>query len=474
MQMRDALAAPQTATLDLVLKDFIDKQEQALRADYLLFEQYYRGEQRVMLTDRLQSFLNPDLKFRDNYCGVVVDVLVERLEVIGFDGSDDKLNEYVWQVWQANRMDQTQITAHLEAVQKGDGYILVSWNKDEARPMLEFQNPDMIIPHYNPATRKIDWASKKWVDTERLGGEAVSRLNLYFPDRIEKYFAKGDSTTGGGVWRQFQEEDETEWPQDWTDGKGDPIGVAIQHFRNLPGGDDFGVSELTNIVPLQDLLNKSLVDLMQILDIQGYPQRATIDLNTPNETLDATPGAVWNFKSTNPDEPGTITQFDVSDIDGPLRTIETIIQHISSISRTPQHLFQIGGDAPSGEALKVSESGLVFKVKRRQVGFGNTWEDSMRLAAKLEEVFGEGAIGADDATLSTMWQDPETRNEKDHLEGIAIRFNELGIPRQQAWREAGYTEPEIETMLEEKEAERATEASLGQELLRGFSAGGFS
>lgn len=464
--MRDALAAPQTATLDLVLKDFIDKQEQALRDDYARFERYYRGDHDVMLTDRLQSFLNPDIEFRDNYCGVVVDVLVERLEVVGFDGSDTDLNEYIWQVWQANRMDQTQITTHLEAVKKGDGYVLVSWDKIEERPLLEFQNPDMIIPHYNPATRKIDWLSKKWIEIPENSGESFTRLNMYYPNRIEKWFVKG-----GGVWRRFQEEDEKEWPQPWVDSAGDPIGVAILHFRNLPGGDDFGVSELTNIVPLQDLLNKSLVDLMQILDTLAYQQRWTIDLNTPNETLDATPGSIVNYKSKDTAEPGTAGQYPSANLDGPLKAIETFIQHISSISRTPQHLFQIGGNAPSGEALKVSESGLVKKAERRQVGFGNSWEDCMRLAAKLEEVFGIGAVGDADATLSTMWEDPETRNEKEHLEGIAIRFNELGIPRKQAWREAGYTEPEIETMLEEKEEDKSTESSLGAELLRGFNAG---
>ena len=465
--IRDLFAAPTVGALDLVLKEWIDKKENDLRADYVLFDEYYRGEHHVFLTDRIDLLLTPEVKFRDNFCDVVVDVVVERLEVIGFDGSDEELSAYAWDIWQSNRMDQTQITTHLDAVLKGDSYILVSWDEGKERPRLEFQSPDVIIPHYNPATRMIDMVSKKWVDElPSSNSETVTRMNWYFPDRIEKYFAKGS-----GVWQKFQEENETEWPQPWVDKSGDPLGVAILHFRSKPGSDDFGMSELVNVIPMQDILNKSLLDLIQILDTQAFPGRWLRDIKASSSTFKVTPGNAWSVKSDNPEEPGELGQFDEADLEGPLRAIETLLQHIAAGSRTPQHLFQVGGGAPSGEALKVAESGLVKKVKQRQVSFGNSWEDVIRLANRLEGTFGSGMVGADDATLSTIWEDPETRNEKEHLEGIAIRLNELGIPRQQAWREAGYTEKDIETMLKEKEEERVTETNLGEAILTSFTRG---
>ena len=100
--LQDALAAPQVGVLDLVLKQWIEDRLSDLRAGYMLFEEYYKGDHRAMLTDRLQKFINPDLEFRDNFCSVVVDVMVERLEVIGFDGSDEAFNQYAWDIWKSN------------------------------------------------------------------------------------------------------------------------------------------------------------------------------------------------------------------------------------------------------------------------------------------------------------------------------------------------------------------------------------
>ena len=158
-------------------------------------------------------------------------------------------------------------------------------------------------------------------------------------------------------------------------------------------------------------------------------------------------------------------------VDGPLRAIEAIVQHIASTSRTPQHLFQLEGGIPSGEALKTSESGLVHKVRRKMVALGNAWEDAMMLAARVQGAFGEPAPGADVDRLETIWTDPETRNEEAFLAGLGVKRNQLGVPRQQVWREMGYDPDEIAQMEADLLAEKAADANLGSEILRQFSQG---
>ena len=431
--------------VDQSIQQFIQLKEQELRAGYELFQQYYRGEHRVLLTDRLLQFLrlHSELTFRDNFCDVIVDVLAERLNVIGFavESDDDAVANQLWQWWQANRADATQGVTHTEAIMKGDSYVLVDWDMENERPRFQFQPPDLITPRYWGGTRMVQFISKKWTEQPELGGSHRTRLNLYWPDRVEKFVAP----SSGGVWQQHRDPGETEWPQRWTDSAGTPIGVSMIHFRNRPLSDDFGTSELADIISLQDLLNKTLLDLVRILDTQAFPQRWTLGIKAPTQ-WDITPGAVWALQAETL-QGARVGEFTASDIEAPKKAIEMFIRHMAGQSRTPQHLFHFEGEFPSGEALKTAEAGLVKKAKERQVNFGNSWEDVMGMALKLQAVFGNNSTIPDNTIIQTLWDDPETRNAKLLLETLTLKAG-LGVSRDQLLREMGYSQEMIDRMNE--------------------------
>ena len=91
VQLLTALGNPPEQVIDQSILDWINEQEQARRKSYAVYDDYYEGAQTVKLTDRLKKFLMADgLSFRDNFCEVVVDVLAERLEVIGVDSKDEE------------------------------------------------------------------------------------------------------------------------------------------------------------------------------------------------------------------------------------------------------------------------------------------------------------------------------------------------------------------------------------------------
>jgi hypothetical protein len=455
--------APDPGSMSQLIKEWIDKQEQALRSNYLTFEAYYAGQQDVKLTNRLRAFLPQDLKVRDNFCEVVVDSQAERLIVRGFDTSGDRaLAEFTQDLWEFNRMDGKQILVHTEASKKGDAYVLVDWDEENARPRFTFQEPDTVIPHYNSITRQVDFLSKKWL-VEHLGQADETRLNLYYSDRIEKYVLRG------GVWQRAQDEDDEAWPLPWTMNDGTGIGPAIVHFRNKPGTDNLGRSELENVIPLQDILNKTLVDLVMVMDTMGWPQRYVIGSEAPASTFKTMPGIVWRVKGN---DPGSIRvgQFEPANVQGILDTIQMLIQHISGVSKTPQHLFHLEGNYPSGEALKTAEAGLVHKVQQRQTGLGNSWEDVMKLAIRLQNTFGAGTL-PDEHSISTVWADPETRNEEAHINSLAVKRDKIGIPQKQIWRELGYTEEQITNMEKELQDEKVADSNVGAEILRGFNQG---
>ena len=443
------------------LMRWIQQQADERRTDYELSRQYYGGDHDTAITDRLKKFLPPRLQFRDNFMNVVVDSLSERLTVLGFDIEDETISEWVGELWGRNRMDHMQNVVHTETIMLGDSYLLCDWDELNERPRWTHQMAEMIVPHYNENTREIDWASKKWIQRPHIGEEPETRLNLYYPDRVEKFVA------GGGVWARYSEPEEP-WPVPWVDGSGEPIGVPLIHFRNRPMGSDFGQSEIINVIPMQDLLNKSLIDLTMILDTLAFPQRYTLNVNHGSSRLDILPGSVTEFHSEY--DGGTVGQWNAATVDGPLKSIEALVQHIAGTTRTPQHLFQIIGGIPSGEALKTAESGLVNKAKQRMVNFGNSWEDALMLAMRIQGVFGTALPEIEEGSIQTTWDDPETRNEQAHMESLKAKM-ELGITKHQIWREMGYTQEQIDQMDEDNTQERASETNIGAEILRNFQAG---
>ena len=464
--------APLTGGIDpnrQALFTWLAQQEQARRTDYDLFRMYYGGDHPTRLTDRLKKFLNSDLKFRDNFMEVVVDALAERLNVTSFrtneGGNSKPVAEWAWNTWQVNRTDAIQGVIHTEAVMLGDAYVLIDWDPENSRPQFSHQLPETIIPHYNETTRKIDFLSKKWVPQPIDSSEDTQpRLNLYYPERIEKFRVESNK------WVEFLDEgDGAVWPIPWLMPDGSPVGIPVIHFRNKPAGSDFGNSEIANAIHLQDLLNKTLIDMAIQNDNAGFGRAYVVNLPMDRSAIDMLPGAWTVFSSQDGTDDFEVGQIAADDVTGLLKSIETIVQHIAGTTRTPQHLFQIMGGAPSGESLKVAETGLVKKALKRQVDFGNSWEDVMAFAHRLQGKFGVSP-GELTERFEVGWDDPETRNQDAFISSLERKMN-LGVPQAQLWREMGYDQEQIEQMQKDQDDEKARSSNLGSEILRQFTGG---
>jgi hypothetical protein len=137
-------------------------------------------------------------------------------------------------------------------------------------------------------------------------------------------------------------------------------------------------------------------------------------------------------------------EFDAADLRSPVAAVEMIIQHIASTTRTPYHYFlQHGGQPPSGESLRASETGLVAKAKRKQRHFGESWEEVIQLAGKvIEDAALSVAEGAE-----THWRDPESRTEAEHVDAL-VKLASIGVPHEQLWEDAGYSPQQIERFAE--------------------------
>lgn len=438
------------------------------RPDYELYEDYFDGKHRMAFaTEKFRTaFGHLFATFADNVCPAIVEPVADRLEVKGFTVEDgpEQAADAAWDIWQGNRMDQRSGEVHLEALRAGDAYVIVWPDGTPGRdnePIIYPQQAKTITVAYDAeAVDQINWAAKAWATEDRY-----VRLNMYYADRIEKYRSKHPRLgllfpDKADAFEPFQIEGE-QWPQP------NPYGqVPVFHFPNNSDIGKFGRSELQNVIPLQDAKNKTKMDMMVAMEFRALPQRYATGIEVRYDEETGLPIPPWDagadriIVSSNPD--AKFGEFSASDI-SQFTTVDAMWNmDIARVSRTPTHyLMAMTGNWPSGESLKTAEAPFVAKVRDRQMVFGNVWESAMMFANKI--------ANAPEARLSATWNDPSPRSDRDHIEQLVRKHLELGIPRHQVWREAGYSDDQVDSMEEER---AVTDEERGARLMRAAMAGG--
>ncbi len=139
-------------------------------------------------------------------------------------------------------------------------------------------------------------------------------------------------------------------------------------------------------------------------------------------------------------------QFDSTDLSQFLQVADSYRIEMARISGTPTHFFLINtSDAMSGEALKTLESRFTKKVYRLGINFGVVWANVMKLALRMQ-----GSTIADD-NLTTQWESPEQRSEKERLECLGLKRDILEVPVDTLREEYGYTLEDIADFDKENE-----------------------
>jgi hypothetical protein len=428
---------------------------------------YYAGEHALVLTDRQREFLGIKSggRFAVNYCEAIVNAVAERLIVSGVKASNVALAAWAWETWTANRMDGVQMDVHQAAIRDGETFVMVDWDGDQGRPRFTFH------PRYVSSQAEGDsfgckafypnddyrqpmrYATKRWTETvaEAGTGRQVTRqrLTVYYPDRIEKYVLATMHSEAG--WLPFADEDQGVWPIPWVDAKGAPLGIPVIHFKN----PDLR-SELWNAIPMQDALNKALLDLLAGQDVSGFRIffargfYATTDGNPPATTganyLRLAPGQIIGTTQT---EAG-FTPIDPPDLSQMLEVFWGLVQVLAQITDTPTSRFQLTRQVQSADSQKESQAPLLAKGRNRQVSFGNAWEDVFSVARRLQNLYGTEQVD-DQATMETTWLPLEPRDEAQHMASLALKREKLSVPLSQIWKEAGYSPEDILEMQASEE-----------------------
>lgn len=403
---------------------------------------YYKGDQDLAFaTEKFQNTFGKLFReFALNLCPAVCDAVRDKLTLTGWSVEDGEtasgdITTDAWKIWQANRMGVRSRSIHREALVAGDSYAIVWVDPAGKNTTIYPQKAKTCVVFYDEESPgKILWAAKQWLTPPDAKGETFARLNLYYPDRIERYISVKKTTTL------------PEKVKDWAEIADDkPViknpysKVPVFHFGNNADIGSFGQSELSDAIPLQNALNKSVCDLLVAMEFAAYRQRyATgIDVEYDDEGKAKAPfiaGIERLWVNESPE--AKFGDFAASDLKQFLDVKDGFRIDMAVVTKTPIHYFtQTGGDFPSGEALQKAEQPFINKVNDRQESFGQVWEDLMAFALRIEK-------GKKDVRLFTEWEDPAPLSEKDELANLQTK-QDLGIPDEQLWEEAGYGEDDI-------------------------------
>lgn len=422
------------------------------RDAYVTAHLYYEGTQREIFPNQKWStvFRSTPSAYRFNFTKTIVDAVLNRLEIASILGTTEEANEIINEVWEANDLVMDADEIHRRALVYGDAYAIV-WPDETGEIQINYNSPLTTVVVYdneNPRIKKF--AAKLWQENDTFDPQQQNRvrLNMYYPDRIEKYWAFGEvetiiSSTGFNLMETVT--------NPWNE-------VPVFHFRT---NKMYGRPEHIDAYGPQDAINKLVITHMTTVDYQGAPQRYALaagtseteleDFNTDMSheeqiigSLKNGPGELWFMKGVS-----SVGQFAPADYKVFTEPIKEYITSMASITSTPIHYFEKGGYAPSGEALRTSEAPLIKKIEDRQITFGNTWRDMFRFLLKIENL--ESQIMSGELDVQVKWVQPESLDTLDSWE-VAVKKRVVGVSLKQVLLEMGYDSEVADLIVEQADA----------------------
>ena len=410
---------------------------------YQKLEQYRRGNQpQVYLTARLREiFRGVDIQFNENFCGVVTDTLNDRIQLTGFKGPDDNTQNLLDEAWSRNMLEIESSDIHADAGTTGECYAIAWPDADTNKAEVYYNAPECVHVIYDGEhPRKIALAGKLFQDANEK-----SHITLYYADRLEYYISDKKLADIQEI-SAFRPDAEQS-----TNGRAsNPYGkIPVFHFKT----GKYCTSDLADVIPLQNGLNKLLSDMMVAAEYGAFQQRYIISESDTSQLKNA-PNEIWSLPIGS-----QAGQFTAADLKNYLDAIDRLSQAIGVISRTPKHyLYSQGGD-PSGEALIALEAPLNKKAKNRIARFIPVWRDLAAFVCQIEGI----AINPSDIT--PQFDEPETIQPVTESQIILNQIN-AGIPLITSLRWNGYSEAEIAVLeADQATAKAAQKASLASAML---------
>jgi len=410
---------------------------------YATYNAYYTGNHPLpdAPNGARSEFLRLMRLARSNWMELVVDAVAERLIVDGVRfGNQQAADVDVWStIWQPNALDAEHGAVHTESLIAGTAAVLV-WPGEQgadSRPSVTAEHPTEVYVELEPGSRRERYAGVKvYCDDDNEYATLWTSADCD-PAEVATVY-KWIRPKASALWEPYADRDDPDWQ--FVNVLGVVPLIPFLNKRRMIGA---GVSELAGgLTDIQDRINETIFNRLTAGRFAAFRQRWVTGMDIPSDPDTGKP--IEPFRAAidrlwmSEDAGVKFGEFDQTDLKPYIEAVEADIQHLAAISRTPPHyLLGQSGAFPSGESLKATETGLVAKVRNRQLAFGEAWEDVIRLSLSA---MGD-ARGADES-IEVIWRDPESKGLGELVDAL-VKLGTLGVPNEALWERYGASQQEI-------------------------------
>lgn len=426
----------QIAVSELTVKKF----------EYDRLWRYYDGDTLLAFSqeDVLRIFGSGNIRISENWCSVVVNSVLDRMELrTPVVSNDDAMTATLRDLWEMTGLIDDEYSIHEDIAVTGETFV-IAWPDDDGNVQAFHNDARLCHVEYDKENpHRIRFGSKWWATDDGV------RLTLYYPDRLEYYVTKRTFTKGETPEAKAFEPLGEEPIAD------NPYGMCMFHFRSNRRKP---ISQLNDAWPIQDMVNDAIVNMVIAGKYGAFPQRFVI--STAGITgLKSSPGTIWDLVAADKDMQATAAgQFQAADLSNYTKVIDRFTTSLGAITRTPKHYFFSQGGDPSGEALITMESPLNKKVARLEQTLTPTWRD---LAAFLLLLNGT-AVASQDIEAEYMPSETQQPRTTAEIRELSVR---AGMPLTTTLRDEGWTDEQLAQMDADKEAERVQSANYADAVL---------
>ncbi len=392
------------------------------RLHYL--DRYYEGTQPL-------SFLAPEVKAQVgdrltslviNWPRAIVDSVQRRCTVEGFRlGAGGTADDDLWQLWTGSDMPMWSRMNHVDTLVHARSFVSV-WTDDAGLPLIAVESAHQAAVDYVPGTSRVAVALKRYADGERV------RAELYLPREVRRYSARlsvsGVSSLPDARW-------------DLDDVLPNPLGVVpIVPLVNRPRVLNLdGESELVDVIPLADAVNKIATDMLVTSEFHAGPRRWATGIQIPagpdRDRMQAEVAAYWDNalagKTWLAGQGVAFGQFAEASLSNFTSAIQMLTAQIAAIAGLPPHYLGVNTDNPaSADAIRSAESTLVQRAREKHETWGAAYKRVMQLALAVSEGRPFAEVARRTATLETIWRDPETRTKAQDADA-AVKLHAEGV-----------------------------------------------
>lgn len=421
------------------------------RSDAMKYESYYLGTNPISwvsreVADEVSNYGSLNL----NYSRVVADELAQRLEPVAFNTASGRASE-VNDQWEACDLAFKSQAVMTDALVYGRGYWLV-WSGPDGAPNVTPESSLECAVLRDPLTGTVVAGYKRWAEID-----GTIRGLLFTEADVVHYVAKGQSAVDMVLAGQLPyaiSDDMTEISREPNPFGRVPL-VPLTNRPRLTNSD--GESELTDVVPLVDMLNKFTLDSLVTSSYSAFPRRWVTGLfpsigGTPNteqaESVGRDVARKWQHASQSrllvaPSDSTKFGQFPEANMTSYRDMILLTLAQIAAIGCIPpSFMATLGMNPQSAEAMQAQEARLVAKAVQRQRQWSQAFEDLMRLTMQVADGYADPAL----RDLETVWKPAEDKSLPQIADAVVKLYAGGVIDQATALAECGYSPQAIQSI----------------------------